>query len=65
MLQGYRKWIGIARLPFVYTMHQHDPSFPDVPTLRELGGEDMEPAGLILVGPKGLRGGPAKYWDSD
>ena len=48
---------GIARMLFVYTTHQRDPNFPDVPTLRELGCEDIEPAGLILIGPKGLPAG--------
>ena len=48
---------GIARMLFVYTTHERDPSFPDIPTLRELGCEDIEPAGLILVGPKGLPAG--------
>ena len=48
---------GIARMLFVYTTHQRDPSFPDIPTLRELGCEDIEPAGLVLVGPKGLPAG--------
>jgi len=45
---------GIARMLFVHTTQKRDPSFPDIPTLRELGCEDLEPASLVLIGPKGI-----------
>ena len=45
---------GIARMLFVHTTQKRDPRFPDIPTLRELGCEDLEPASLVLIGPKGI-----------
>ncbi len=45
---------GAFRLLMVYNATKRDPSFPDIPILKELGCEDYPADGLMVAGPKGL-----------
>ncbi len=45
---------GVLRLLMNYSANKRDPSFPDVPTLIELGCPDYPGDGMMVAGPKGL-----------
>ncbi len=42
------------RMLLVYNSDKRDPSYPDIPTLKELGCPDAPALGYILIAPKGL-----------
>ncbi len=45
---------GIFRLLLLLNTDKRDPTFPNVPTLREIGCGDVPTQGYIVVGPKGI-----------
>jgi len=45
---------GVFRLLVQVNAEKRNPSFPDVPTLREIGCPDVPPAGIDVIAPKGL-----------
>jgi tripartite-type tricarboxylate transporter receptor subunit TctC len=45
---------GIFRMLAVTTSDRRDPDFPDVPTLKDLGYQDLPPQEYLLLAPKGL-----------
>jgi len=45
---------GAFRLLLVYNATKRDPSYPDIPTLSELGCEDYPADGIMVAAPKGL-----------
>ncbi|NWF56469.1 MAG: tripartite tricarboxylate transporter substrate binding protein [Syntrophaceae bacterium] len=45
---------GVFRLLLRVNAEKRDPSFPDVPTLKEIGCPDVPSAGLDVVAPRGL-----------
>jgi len=45
---------GIFRMLAVTSTDKRDPDFADVPTLKDLGYQDLPPQEYLLVGPKGL-----------
>ena len=45
---------GVARLLFVHMTDKRDPNFPNVPTLKELGCEDIPANTITFIGPKGM-----------
>jgi tripartite-type tricarboxylate transporter receptor subunit TctC len=45
---------GAFRLLAVYNADKRDPNFPNIPTTKELGCQDVPASGFILVGPRGL-----------
>ncbi len=45
---------GVFRLLVQVNAEKRNPSFPDVPTLRETGCPDVPPAGIDVIAPKGL-----------
>jgi len=45
---------GKFRLLIVNQTDKRDPDYPNVPTLKELGCQDVSPDTLIVVGPKGI-----------
>ncbi|HYB21496.1 MAG TPA: tripartite tricarboxylate transporter substrate binding protein [Thermodesulfobacteriota bacterium] len=45
---------GVARLLFVHMTNKRDPNFPNVPTLKELGCEDVPANTITIVAPKGM-----------
>lgn len=45
---------GTFRMLFVVNADKRDPSFPDIPVLKELGCEDCPANPVIVVGPKGV-----------
>ena len=45
---------GVFRLLMVFAIDKRDPSFPDVPILRELGCDDIDTVAYVLLGPKGI-----------
>ena len=45
---------GIFRLLVLVNAEKRNPSFPDVPTLKEYGCPDVPPGGIDAIGPKGL-----------
>lgn len=45
---------GIMRLLFIYGIDKRDPLYPEVPTLKELGCEDVPPISYLVFGPKGI-----------
>jgi len=44
----------IFRMLAVTSAEQRDPEFPDVPTLKDLGYQDLPPQQYLLIAPKGL-----------
>jgi len=45
---------GIFRMLAVTISDKRDPDFPDIPTLTDLGYQDVPPALYVLMAPKGL-----------
>jgi putative tricarboxylic transport membrane protein len=45
---------GVFRLLVQVNAEKRNPSFADVPTLREIGCPDVPPAGIDVIAPKGL-----------
>jgi tripartite-type tricarboxylate transporter receptor subunit TctC len=45
---------GMFRLLMMLTAEKRNPLYPDTPIPKDLGCPDVPPAGLIVVGPKGL-----------
>lgn len=45
---------GIFRMLAVTSAEQRDPEFPDVPSLKDLGYQDLPPQQYLLLAPKGL-----------
>jgi len=45
---------GIFRMLAVTSTDKRDPDFADVPTLKDLGYQDLPPQEYLLVGPQGL-----------
>jgi tripartite-type tricarboxylate transporter receptor subunit TctC len=45
---------GKFRMLMVTMTDKRDPTYPNVPTLRELGCQDIQPNTHILLGPKGM-----------
>jgi tripartite-type tricarboxylate transporter receptor subunit TctC len=45
---------GAFRMLLVYNTDVRDPAYPDIPTLKELGCEDVPAGYYIVVGPKGM-----------
>ncbi len=45
---------GAFRLLMIYSAEKRDPSFPDIPMLKDLGCEDIPPQANILIGPRGI-----------
>jgi len=45
---------GIFRMLAVTSAEQRDPEFPDVPSLKDLGYQDLPPQQYLLIAPKGL-----------
>lgn len=47
---------GVFRMLLVYNAEKRDPTFPNIPILKELGCPDVPALGYILVAPKDLPG---------
>ncbi|MCJ7496179.1 MAG: tripartite tricarboxylate transporter substrate binding protein [Deltaproteobacteria bacterium] len=45
---------GIFRMLAVTSAEQRDPEFPEVPSLKDLGYQDLPPQQYLLLAPKGL-----------
>jgi tripartite-type tricarboxylate transporter receptor subunit TctC len=45
---------GLFRMLLVYNQDKRDPTYPDIPTLKELGCRDVPPHSYIVLGPKGM-----------
>lgn len=45
---------GIFRMLAVTSAEERDPEFPDVPSLKDLGYQDLPPQQYLLLAPKGL-----------
>ncbi len=45
---------GLFRLLLVYNAEKRDPAYPDIPTLKELGCQDVPPGYYMVIGPKGM-----------
>jgi tripartite-type tricarboxylate transporter receptor subunit TctC len=45
---------GVFRLLVQVNAEKRNPSFADVPTLKEIGCPDVPPAGIDVIAPKGL-----------
>ena len=45
---------GVFRMLLVYNQDERDPNYPDIPTLKELGCEDVPAHSYIVIGPKGM-----------
>lgn len=45
---------GIFRMLAVTISDKRDPDFPDIPTLKDLGFQDLPPQEYLLLAPKGL-----------
>ena len=45
---------GVFRLLLVYKTDRRDPEYPDIPTLKELGCEDVPPGYYMVIGPRGM-----------
>ena len=45
---------GIFRMLAVTISDKRDPDFPDIPTLKDLGYQDLPPQEYLLLAPKGL-----------
>jgi tripartite-type tricarboxylate transporter receptor subunit TctC len=45
---------GVFRMLVLLGTDKRDPSFPDIPTLNELGCQDFAASGLLLMAPRGL-----------
>ena len=51
---------GVLRMLLNYNYEKRLPDFPNVPTLKELGCEDLPGMGIFLLAPKGL---PGSIWE--
>lgn len=51
---------GVLRMLLNYNYEKRLSDFPNVPTLRELGCEDLPGMGIFIIGPKGL---PSTIWE--
>ena len=45
---------GLFRMLLVYNTDRRDPSYPDIPTLKELGCRDVPPGYYMVIGPRGM-----------
>jgi tripartite-type tricarboxylate transporter receptor subunit TctC len=45
---------GRMRMLVLYNTDQRDPSYPDVPTMKEIGCQDAPALGYLVIAPKGL-----------
>jgi tripartite-type tricarboxylate transporter receptor subunit TctC len=45
---------GMFRLLMLVTTEKRNPLYPDIPIPKDFGCPDVPPAGLVVVGPKGL-----------
>jgi tripartite-type tricarboxylate transporter receptor subunit TctC len=45
---------GVFRMLLVYNADIRDPSYPDIPTLKELGCSDVPAGYYMVIGPKGM-----------
>jgi tripartite-type tricarboxylate transporter receptor subunit TctC len=45
---------GLFRMLLVYNQDERDPNYPDIPTIKELGCQDIPPSYYLVIGPKGM-----------
>ncbi len=45
---------GTFRMLLIWSANNRNPSFPNVPTLKEIGCQDVPGTGYTVIGPKGL-----------
>jgi len=45
---------GVFRMLLVYNTDKRDPNYPDIPTLKELGCQDVPPNNYMVIGPRGI-----------
>jgi tripartite-type tricarboxylate transporter receptor subunit TctC len=45
---------GLFRMLLVYNTDNRDPNYPDIPTLKELGCQDVPAGYYMVIGPKGM-----------
>ncbi len=51
---------GLLRILLNYNYEKRLPDFPNIPTLKELGCEDLPGMGIFILAPKGL---PSTIWE--